>query len=359
MLRIGVTGSGFMGRTHVEAARRLSSTEIVAVAGGSRAAGLAEDYGIICEEDPQTLIARPDIDAVVISTPHHCHVDEALLAAAHGKHALVEKPLATSVPDCDMLMEAFAQHQLTLAVGYHQRFRESNRTVRDLIQSGAIGPVRAIQMSALFDIETLRQDEGFGGGWDWWKDPRSVAHLMNSAPHNVDLCRWWLESEIHHVAASSGTYREENPNENTTMALLVFECGATATYWSSSVCPSPGFPGEDFRFRIMGDGGLIDANPFGEIRLGRDGDWESVYEQAHVAFDDSTAAFTSDSRMQAYADQMQAWVDRIEGRQSEVGDAQDGRAGVVAVTGMLEASACQGVVHCQSPAGGRQGDDGE
>ena len=97
MLRIGVTGSGFMGRTHVEAARRLRSTEIVAVAGGSRAAGLAEDYGIACEADSRTLLVRPDIDAVVISTPHHCHLDEALLAAGHGKHALVEKPLTTSV----------------------------------------------------------------------------------------------------------------------------------------------------------------------------------------------------------------------------------------------------------------------
>lgn len=357
MLRIGVTGSGFMGRTHVEAARRLPSTEIVAVAGGSRAAGLAEDYGIEWEEDTHALLTRPDIDAVVISTPHHCHLDEAMLAADQGKHALVEKPLTTSVADCDRLIEAFSDHQLTLAVGYHQRFRESNRTVRELIQSGAIGEVRGIQMSALFDIEALRQDEGFGGGWDWWKDPRSIAHLMNSAPHNVDLCRWWLESEIHHVAAASGTFREENPNENTTMALLVFDCGVTATFWSSSVCPSPGFTGEDFRFRIMGDGGLIDANPFGAIQLGRQGEWELVYEQPRVAFDDSQAAFTSDGRMQAYCDQMQAWVDRIGGQQSEAGDAEDGRAGVAAVVGMLEASACQGVVQLErSPgSGGKDG----
>jgi predicted dehydrogenase len=312
----------------------------------------------VCEADSHALLVRPDIDAVVISTPHHCHIDEALLAAEHGKHALVEKPLTTSVADCDRLIDAFTDRQLTLAVGYHQRFRESNRRVRDLVQSGAIGQVRAIQMSALFDIEELRQDEGFGGGWDWWKDPRSIAHLMNSAPHNVDLCRWWLQSEIHHLAASSGTYREENPNENTTMALLVFNCGTTATFWSSSVCPSPGFPGEDFRFRIMGDSGLIDANPFGEIQLGRRGDWELVYEQPRVAFDDSQAAFTSDGRMQAYCDQMQAWVDRIEGRESEAGDAQDGRAGVAAVVGMLEASASQEVVQLERPSVTNRSSDG-
>jgi predicted dehydrogenase len=128
------------------------------------------------------------------------------------------------------------------------------------------------------------------------------------------------------------------------MALIAFESGAMASYWSSSVCPSPGFPNEDFRFRIMGDEGLIDANPFGEIKIGRAGEWELVYEQPKVAFDDSQAAFTSDGRMQAYSDQMQGWLDRIEGRESETGSALDGRAGVAAVLAMLEAASSNQVV---------------
>ena len=69
-IRIGVTGSGFMGRTHVDAARRLESTEIVAVSGGSRAPQLAADYGIDCEPDTPSLVARPDIDAIVITVLH-------------------------------------------------------------------------------------------------------------------------------------------------------------------------------------------------------------------------------------------------------------------------------------------------
>lgn len=349
MFRVGITGSGFMGRTHLEAAHRLSGVEPVAVAGGSRAAGLAADYGIEAESDTQSLIARSDIDGIVIATPHHCHVEEALLAANEGKHVLVEKPMATTVEDSQRMINAFEQAGLQLAVGYHQRFRESNRTVRDLVNSGAIGQVRAIQMSALFDIEALRSDEGFGGGWDWWKDPRSLAHLMNSGPHNVDLCRWWLGSEICHVAACSGTFREENPNENTTMALLAFQNGSMASFWSSSVCPSPGFPDEDFRFRIMGDEGLIDANPFGQIRIGRAGQWDLAYEQPKVAFDDSQAAFTSSGRMAAYCDQMQGWLDRIGGRESETGTGRDGRAGVAAVVAMLEAAANKHVVVLDSP----------
>ena len=64
-IRIGVTGSGFMGRTHVEAAKRASNAEIVAVAVGSRSGTLAADYGIDCETDAAALINRDDIDAIV------------------------------------------------------------------------------------------------------------------------------------------------------------------------------------------------------------------------------------------------------------------------------------------------------
>ncbi|MDP7274331.1 MAG: Gfo/Idh/MocA family oxidoreductase [Planctomycetaceae bacterium] len=338
LIRIGVTGSGFMGRTHVEAARRAPGAEIVAVAGGRRAPGLAGDYEIDCVETVEELIRRDDIDAIISSTPHHCHIDETLLAAECGKHMLVEKPMATAVEDCDRMIAATAERGLVLAVGYHQRFRESNLTVRKLVGSGAIGAVRCVQMAALFDIEALRSDEGFGGDWGWWKDPRSRGHILNSGPHNIDLCRWWLGEDIVSVVAHCGTFREENPNENTTMAMWGFADGAMASFWSSSVCPSPGFDGEDFRFRLMGDEGIIDAQPFGKIRVGRDGEWELAYQQPHVPLDDADAAFVSDGRMQAYTDQVQAFVDRINGRDSGCGTEADGRAGVAAIIAMLDSS---------------------
>lgn len=338
-LRIGFTGSGFMGRTHVDAAHKLPTTVPVAVTGGTRAGKLADDYGMEVEPDVDALVARDDIDAVVIATPHWLHCEEALAAAAAGKHALVEKPMATTVEDCDRMEAAFCERGLTLSVGYHQRFRESNFRTRELISSGAIGPVRCIQMSALFDITALRNDSGFGGNWGWWTDPRAVAHLINSAPHNIDLCRWWLGSDLVSVAARCGTYREENPNENTTMALLGFANGATSTFWSSSVLPEPGFAGEAFRFRIMGDSGIIDLDPYGKLQRSQGGEMQTLYEQPPVGHDDSNAAFAM-NRMQAYCDQMQAFVNSIQGDDERGGEgtAADGRAGVAAVLAMLESS---------------------
>jgi UDP-N-acetyl-2-amino-2-deoxyglucuronate dehydrogenase len=339
-VRIGVTGSGFMGRTHVDAAQKLETADPVAVCGGSRAAQLASDYGIDEEPDIGSLVARDDIDAIVIATPHWLHCAEALAAAESGKHVLVEKPMATSLEDCDRMSAAFSERGLVLSLGYHQRFRESNYRTRDLIQSGEIGTVRCIQMSALFDITALRSDSGFGGNWGWWTDPRSVAHLINSAPHNVDLCRWWLGSDLQTVAAQCGTFREDNPNESTTMALLSFTNGTMSSFWSSSVLPGPGFSGEAFRFRIMGDKGIIDLDPYGQLQLGRSGEMQTVYEQPPVGHDDSNAAFNM-QRMQAYCDQMQAFVDSINGTRAGEGSPQDGRAGVAAVLAMLESARLQ------------------
>jgi len=339
-LGIGVIGSGFMGRTHIDAAEKIDQARPIAITGGSRASAVAGDYGIDCEADLDSLLSRDDIDAVVIATPHWLHCEQALAAAEAGKHVLVEKPMATSLDDCDRMSRLCEEKGLTLSLGYHQRFRESNYRTCDLIRGGAIGQVRCIQMSALFDITAMRSDSGFGGTWSWWTDPKSIAHLINSAPHNIDLCRWWIGGELVSAAAHSGTFREENPNENTTMALLQFDTGAMATYWSSSVLPSPGFDGESFRFRIMGDDGVIDLDPYGHLRLGREGSTEVVFEQPAVGHDDSNSAFAM-NRMQAYCDQMAAFVCSIQGGETErdgEGDCGDGKAGVAAVLAMLESA---------------------
>ena len=146
-IRFGILGSGFMGRTHIEAIRRLPNAEVIAVTGGSRAPGLAERYRIAHEPDDAALLRRRDIDAVVVTTPHHCHVGQTLAAAAAGKHVLVEKPLATSAEDCDRMIEATTRAKVNLSVGYQQRFRVNNAKAYELIRAGTIGKVITAQIS--------------------------------------------------------------------------------------------------------------------------------------------------------------------------------------------------------------------
>src|SRR5687768_13592565 len=120
-LRYGILGSGFMGRTHAEAIRHIENAELIAIACGSRAAGLAADYQAQLCASADELVARDDVDAVIVATPQYAHAEQALAAAAHGKHLFVEKPMTTTVADADAIITACAKRGLALSVGYQQR----------------------------------------------------------------------------------------------------------------------------------------------------------------------------------------------------------------------------------------------
>jgi len=336
-LRFGIIGSGFMGRTHVEALKRLPNVAVAGVAGGTRAPALAQRYGVDFVAAKEDLLRRPDVDAIVITTPHHLHVAEALEAIAHGKHVLVEKPLATSAEDCDRMIGAAQRRGVILAVGYQQRFRVNNQKACELIRSGAIGRVQAFQVNMPMYAGAIKSG-GFGGDWSWWNDPANIGHLLNSSPHAIDLLSWMMQAEVRTVSAFSRTLLPDLPVEDTTVALMEFSNGAVGTLFSSRALPAPSFPGEDFRFRIVGTEALLDLDAYSELRLSDAKGWRVVSQQPPVKHEGADTAF-ADVRMQAYRDQMAAFIDRIHGRPSEAGTGEAGRAAVAACRAMLQSSA--------------------
>ena len=73
---------------------------------GSRAEALAAEYGVDAEQSADALLARSDVDVVVIATPHSTHLDLAKQTAAAGKHVYLEKPMALNVDECDQIIDA-------------------------------------------------------------------------------------------------------------------------------------------------------------------------------------------------------------------------------------------------------------
>lgn len=334
-LRFGILGSGYMGKTHAEAVRRLQS-EVVAISGGSRAPALAASYGATHVPEMKDLLRRADLDAIIVTTPHHLHVAETILGIEQGKHVLVEKPLATSVDDSRRMIAAAKKHGKVLATAYQQRFRVNNAKAKELIASGAIGDVLTVQVSMPMYSGTIKTG-GFGGNWAWWNDPQSVGHLINSSPHAIDLMRWFTGGDVRTVSAFSRTYLPDIPVEDTTMAMMEFSNGTIASLFSSRALPAPSFPGEDFRFRIVGRTGLLDLNPYDELKISDEKGWRVVSKQPEVKHEAADAAF-GDVRMQAYCDQLAAFIGRIEGKSTLVGTGEDGLAGVSACLAMIESS---------------------
>ncbi|HLQ32960.1 MAG TPA: Gfo/Idh/MocA family oxidoreductase, partial [Chloroflexota bacterium] len=97
------------------------------------------------------LCADPELDAVWIATPNRFHAEHAILAAEHGKHVVVEKPMALSIEQAEKMLEAADKHGVKLLAGHTQSFSPAIRTMRKLIQSGELGKLCAIHIWAYSD----------------------------------------------------------------------------------------------------------------------------------------------------------------------------------------------------------------
>jgi UDP-N-acetyl-2-amino-2-deoxyglucuronate dehydrogenase len=283
------------------------------------------------------LMQRPDIDAIVVTTPHHLHAEESIRALETGKHVLVEKPMATSVVDCDRMIAAAARNRRVLATGYQQRFRSNNVRAKELIDGGFLGRVLTVQVSMPCYVGGFK-DGGFGGGnWAWWDYPESIARTLNSAPHALDQIRGFTGAKVRAVSALSRTFLPGQTNEDTTLALVEYGNGTLASLFFSDALPAPEFPGETFRFRIMGSAGLIDLDPYGELRVADEKGWRVDMKQPPIGYESADSAF-GEVRMRAYCNQLRSLMDAIEGKPAALGTSADGRADVETCLAMFASS---------------------
>jgi len=335
-VRIGIIGSGFMGRTNAETVTRyLKHSELKAITGGSRAAALAAEYGVDAESSVESLLQRRDIDAVLISTPHCEHASQAIAAAGAGKHILLDKPMATSVADCDRILTAVSSARVKLMIMYGQRFRTCNIEAHRLIHDGAIGDVRMI-------LELILASGRLASLPPWQNRSENVGTFLGHAVHNIDRIRWLTGAEITSVSARM----QRDPNtgvEDSTMAVLSLSNGAMATIWESWNIQPPAFPRSGSGAWIAGSTGNLDLDAYGTLRLGRGADWSIVGEQP--AIDWKGQGMLAPVRMHAYQLQHQEFVDAIRENREPSVTGKDGRA-AVAVAEAAYRSAQEGRTVC-------------
>lgn len=187
-LRIGVLGYGLRGSLARVAHRPGAGSRIAVLADPDPAAraAAAEDFpGVTTTAVPGTVIAAPDIDAVLVLTPDHTHADLACEALRAGRPVLVEKPLDITVERCDRVLRTARETGTRLYVGHNMRHMPVIRLMRDLIAGGAIGTVKTVW---------VRHFVGYGGDWyfkDWHAERRySTGLLLQKAAHDLDVVHW-------------------------------------------------------------------------------------------------------------------------------------------------------------------------
>jgi predicted dehydrogenase len=316
-LGVGVVGSGFMGRTWAEVAHRHQDlTRLVGVTGGSRALALARDYGVPCTDDLAGLLARDDVDIIVVATPPAVHLEQVAAAAAAGKHVLVEKPMARDAREGMLMVEHCDRADVRLAVVSQHRFRNAPLAAKKLIDDGEIGAVRMVRVTgceAWWDM-TVTKDE-------WKLDQSQIRVFADWGAHGCDILRWLVDSPPILAFAQYARYGADPPEDQTAMVMYRFGSGVLAEVLMSYEIPGPGL-GSAMGFLVIGSNAMIELDSYGRVQLGRDDTWTLAYEQP--AFDPLNA--TDPARLVAYVRQLGDLVESIDGGRDPI---VSGREGVI------------------------------
>lgn len=224
-LRVGIAG---LGRAFSITLPALAAHgRVVVVAGADHrpeARGrFATDFNARTYATVPELCADDAVEAVYIATPHQCHLPDVLAAAAHGRHVLVEKPMALTLEDCRAMVNACRDAGVTLIVGHSHSFDAPVVHAHRLIAGGSFGALRMITAMNYTDFlyrprRPEELDTAQGGGV-----------IFNQAPHQVDVVRLLGGGRVKSVSAICGAWDAARPTEGAYQALLHFETGAVAS----------------------------------------------------------------------------------------------------------------------------------
>src|SRR6186997_2181976 len=178
-LRVGVVGVGVMGSNHARVFAGLPGTELVGVADPDRKQVdfVARTLGCVAVSDVNELLER-DIDAITIAAPTHLHRDIALACIARGVHVLVEKPIASSVEEGREIINVARRAGVTLMVGHVERFNPAVEAIKEAIRGEDILSIAITRVGPF--------------------PPRmsNVGVVIDLAVHDIDLIRWFTNSDI-------------------------------------------------------------------------------------------------------------------------------------------------------------------
>jgi phthalate 4,5-cis-dihydrodiol dehydrogenase len=224
-LRLGVAG---LGRAFTVMLPTLAGDPRVALVAAADTrpearARFAADFQAKAYETVEELCANPGVETIYVATPHQFHARHAVLAAQHGKHLLVEKPLALTLDECTAITEAAGRAHVRLVVGHSHSFDAPVARLRALIDSGAFGAVRMINAINYTDYlyrprRPEELDTAKGGG-----------AVFNQAAHQVDIVRLIGGGRVASVCAATGAWDAARPTEGAYAALLTFAGGAFAS----------------------------------------------------------------------------------------------------------------------------------
>lgn len=219
-VRIGLIGTGFMGRTHSNGYNRVPNffpdlaytpvLKAVCSRNPDKVKAFAEQWGYeSTETDWRAIIARDDIDAVDICTPNDSHAEIAIAAAKAGKMILCEKPLARTVAEGQQMLDAVTEAGVNTTVWYNYRRLPAVTLAKQIVDSGKLGKIFHYRANFLQDW-TISADVPQGGAGTWRMDVEAAGSGVTGdlLAHCIDTAMW-INGGITDVSAVTETFVKE------------------------------------------------------------------------------------------------------------------------------------------------------
>ncbi len=252
-VRVGIVGCGLVGRKRA-AALPAAGGRLVACADAVpvRAAELASAAGAEAVDDWRRLVARPDLDVVVVATTHDALAEVSVAALECGRHVLVEKPAGRTVAEVDRIAAAERAAGRRVRVGFNHRYHPALRAARRIVEAGELGPLMMV-----------RGRYGHGGrpGYEreWRANPAisGGGELIDQGMHLIDLARWFLGDFTEVRGLATTLYWDMPVDDNSFLALRT--AGGQVAFLHASCSEWKNL----FSFEVYGRGGKLHIEGLG------------------------------------------------------------------------------------------------
>jgi len=254
-MKIGIISFAHMhAYSYINCFRKIENVTLVGIADDDQQRGeqVAKTNKIAYFKDYHDLLAQ-DMDAVVITSENAKHKEMTVAAAEAGKHILCEKPISTNRDDALAMIEACAKHQVKFQMAFPCRFSTPIIRAKEMIESGAVGDVLAINGT---------NHGKMPGGWFIEKKLSGGGAVMDHTVHVVDVMRWIMKSEVKSVYAEIDTRFHNIQIDDCGTLMMEFENGVFASLDPSWSRP-PSYPTwGDVTLEVVGNKGTLFVDAF-------------------------------------------------------------------------------------------------
>lgn len=265
-VRIGVVGAGLIGKRHARLVSESPRAELVGIADPAPGVDtVTRAHGVPSYAGIADLLTAGDVDAVIVATPNHLHVQHGLACVEAGIPVLIEKPIASSLDEAEQLADAAEAAGVPVLIGHHRRHSSILQRARDAIDLGLLGDLVAVSGTALY----AKPDNYFEVA-PWRKDVGGGPILINLI-HEIDALRM-LCGEIESVETIASNAQRGFPVEDTVALALRFTNGALGSFILSDAAASvrswENLSGEDLAYpRYAGTDCYTIAGTSGSIEI--------------------------------------------------------------------------------------------